>query len=99
MKAISKEQVKRIAELAKLNVSGEEEEFSEILSDTIDYINVLGELDVFDTKPTCQVTGLKNVYQEGDKQKATLSQKDALSNASEVIDGLFATDAVFERDI
>jgi aspartyl-tRNA(Asn)/glutamyl-tRNA(Gln) amidotransferase subunit C len=98
MKAISKEEIEHIAELAQLDVKGEEEKFSELLSDTLDYINVLDALDTKQVEPTFQVTQLKNVFQEGDSQKATLTKKEALSNASEAIDGLFATEAVFERD-
>ena len=95
MNQISQEQVKHIAELSKLDVTGEEEKFSKLLSDTLDYIDVLDELDTSATSPTFQVGGSKNVFQEDDAVTATLSQEDAVSNGSDVINNLFGTEGVF----
>jgi aspartyl-tRNA(Asn)/glutamyl-tRNA(Gln) amidotransferase subunit C len=94
---ITKEQVKHIAKLAKLEVSGEEERFAELLSDTLDYIEILNELDTSKVSETYQVTGLTNVYQKDDENKATITQKEALSNAKEVKGGLIVTKGVFEN--
>lgn len=97
MHEITKEDVLHISELSNLNVDGEEEKFSELLSDTLNYIKVLDQLDTIDVIPTFQVSGLKNIFQDDNSQKATLSKKEAMSNAKEVVDGLFTADAVFER--
>lgn len=94
---ISKEQIKKIAEMSKLDVAGDEEKFSKLLSDTLEYIKILNELDTSDVIETFQVTGLTNVYQDG-KQKVTLSKDDVLKNASEVKDGLISTKGVFDRE-
>lgn len=94
---ISKKDVKKVSQLSKLELTqGEIENFTELFSDTLDYIKVLDELDISNIKETYQVTGLTNVFQGKDNNK-TLSKMDALSNASEEIDGLFATKAVLKR--
>lgn len=66
-----------------------------MFEETLDYIAVLDELDTSDVKPTFQVTGLKNVYQQYHLNEK-LSQEEALSNAKKVVRGLFATKGVFE---
>ncbi len=95
-KNITAEQVKKIATLCKLKLTEEEvKKLSKLLSETLDYINVLDELDVTNTPETFQVTGLTNVFQDGSSN--TLSKKEALSNSKEIIRGMFATEAVFDR--
>lgn len=94
---ISKEEVKKIAKLSNLSISGDEEKFSELLSDTISYIDILNELDTENVSETYQVTGLSNVFQGGSENKATLTQKEALSNVKREENDLFVTDPVFER--
>jgi len=44
-KYISKEEVKKIADLANLDISGDAEKLASLLSDTLDYIQTLKELD------------------------------------------------------
>lgn len=95
-KVVTIEDVKKVAELCVLELNDQElEHFSKIFTDTLEYIEVLDELKLEDTPETYQVNGLKNVYQ-GDNN-ATLSQKAALSNASNVKNSLFCTSAVFDR--
>ena len=90
------EQVKHIAKLVDIDISGNEKLFVDMLSDTLDYIKVLEELDTSDVDEIYQVTGMTNVFQEEGKQKATLSRDKALSNAKEVIKNLFVTKGVFD---
>ncbi|EKE00418.1 MAG: hypothetical protein ACD_22C00027G0002 [uncultured bacterium] len=95
---ISKEQVKKIAQLSNLALTEQEvEKFSEILSDTMKVVDVLKELDTENISETYQITGLTNVFQKSPDNTATLTQKEALQNAKEVIRGLFVTKAVFDR--
>lgn len=97
-KKLSREEVVHIADLCNLELSAEEiEKLREILADTLDYIDILNELDTDGVKETYQVTGTTNVFQEKEDVPTTLSQKEALSNAKEVINNHFATKAVFER--
>jgi aspartyl/glutamyl-tRNA(Asn/Gln) amidotransferase C subunit len=95
-KVISEEEVKRMAVLSNLDVSGQEKKFAGLFSETLKYLDVMEELDISKVQGTSQVTGLKNVFQDPANSK-TLSQKEALSNAKEQSDGLFATKAVFDR--
>lgn len=95
---ISKEQVKKIAVLSSLNLDDESvEEFAKLFSQTLDYIDLLDELNTGKVQPTYQVTGLTNVFMENGRNQATLEKGEALKNAGEVVRGLFATEAVFER--
>jgi aspartyl-tRNA(Asn)/glutamyl-tRNA(Gln) amidotransferase subunit C len=62
---ISLQEVEHIAELAKIGLTKEEKEkFSEELSDTLEYVEQLKEIDTKDIEPVSQVTGLVNVIRE-----------------------------------
>jgi len=95
---LTREQVLHIATLCNLTLNEEEiNKLAQMLTDTIDYIKVLEELDTSSVPETYQVTGLTNVFQNNDEKDTTLSQKEALKNAKEVINDMIATKAVFER--
>ncbi len=73
---ISKEEVKHIANLARIKLTGEEEEkFSKDLSSILDFVNQLNEVDTKDVKPIDQITGLDNVMRE-DENPQTASKED-----------------------
>ncbi len=62
---ISLQEVEHIAELAKIGLTKEEKEkFSGELSDILEYIEQLKEIDTKDIEPVSQVTGLINVIRE-----------------------------------
>jgi len=90
---ITIEEVKKIAQMSKLNIEGDEEKFSQ----TLDYIKILDELDTSKVSETFQVTGLTNVYQDG-SQKVTLPREDALKNVKETARNLVVTKGVFDRE-
>lgn len=95
---ISKKQVIHIAELNKLKLPDSEvEKFSALFTDTLNYMNVIGELDTSKVKETSHVTGEKNVFLTKEN-KATLTKKAVLSNAKETMDGLIITKGVFDRE-
>jgi aspartyl-tRNA(Asn)/glutamyl-tRNA(Gln) amidotransferase subunit C len=99
-KKILPEEVKKISDLVKLNLSDQEVgTFSEMFSETLDVIQVLDELDTANVPETYQVNGLTNVFQKDDENKATLSKDDALKNAPDTARGLIATHAVFDRGL
>jgi aspartyl-tRNA(Asn)/glutamyl-tRNA(Gln) amidotransferase subunit C len=82
MEIISKEEVKHVAMLSRLQL-GEEDlsKFQKQLSDILDYIAQLNEVDTRDTLPTSHVlSSMKNVFRE-DELKESLPAEDALSNA------------------
>ena len=83
----------------RLTLTDEElEKLSEMFSQTLSTIDTLKELDTSSVDETYQVTGLTNVFQKESESKATLEQKEVLSNAKEQTRGLFSTDAVFDRE-
>ena len=63
--SISIEEVKKIAELSRLELTpAEEERHAETISAVLDYMKILNEVDVSGVEATYQVTGLENVVRE-----------------------------------
>jgi aspartyl-tRNA(Asn)/glutamyl-tRNA(Gln) amidotransferase subunit C len=78
---ISKTDVEHIAMLARLRLNEEEKiTYSEQLSNILEYIDKLNELDTTDVEPTSHVLDITNVFREDNLQKS-LHPDDALSNA------------------
>lgn len=95
---LTTEQVKKVAKLANLPVTAEEEElYSEQLSKILDYIDLLNSADTKDVTPTFNVIPDKNIMRP-DVAAENLSQEDALKNASNSKDGFFVTKGVFSED-
>lgn len=93
---LTSDQVKKVAKLANLPLTPEEEEkYSEQLSAILGYIEKLNEVDTSDVEPTFNVTGLKNVLSE-DETARCLSEEEALQNAPRKKDSMFETKGVFE---
>lgn len=90
---ISKDDVRQIAELAKLSLSDREiTKFSGELSETISYIDILTQLNsrVENLGETYEVSGLSNVFREDEIDKSRiLTQEEALSNAKNTYRGYF----------
>lgn len=60
--AISRDDVKKVADLARLGLKEEEvDKFQKQLASIFGYMDKLSEIDVKDVEPTSQVTGLTNV--------------------------------------
>jgi len=94
---LSREEILKIARLANLRLSDEEiVRFQRQLSETLNYIEVLDELDTAGVSPTSQITGLKNLTRE-DVRKPSLFQEQALSGAKSKFKGFFKVKAVIER--
>ena len=94
---ITQETVKKIANLCKLDVTGDEEKLAVMFNDTLKTIEVLEELDLKSIPETYQVTGLKNVFQKDGEPSGTLPKDEALQNAHQELNGLFVTKGVFDR--
>lgn len=91
---LTKEKVKHIGKLANIELTPEEiKTFQKQLSEILDYVNKLQELNTSNIEPTSQVTGLQNVFRE-DKVEKSLTQKQALSNAKKTYKGFFVTKRV-----
>lgn len=90
--------VKKVAKLANLPLSsGEEEKYSEQLSKILDYIDQLNKVNTSNVDPTYNVSGLSNVMRK-DEVTESLSQDEALSNASNKRNGFIVTKGVLMRD-
>ncbi len=63
--SLSVEEVKKIAELARIELTPEEEKrHAETISAVLEYMKILNEVDTKDVPITAQVTGLENVFRE-----------------------------------
>lgn len=95
---LSKDQVRKVANLANLPISTEEEEkYSQQLSKILDYIDQLNQIDTQKVEPTFNVSPNKNVTRE-DFPGKSLTQEDALSNAPKKSQGYFLTKGIFENE-
>lgn len=91
--------VKKVAKLANLNLSPEEEsKFEKQLSDILTYFEKLKEIDTKNVEQTAQVTGLENVKREDGSTQVSLSQDEALSGTKSQHNGFFKVKAIFESD-
>nr|WP_239587956.1 Asp-tRNA(Asn)/Glu-tRNA(Gln) amidotransferase subunit GatC [Gracilibacillus alcaliphilus] len=93
---ISKEQVKHVANLARLAVTEEEVEmFTQQLGDIINYAELLNELDTTDVKPTTHVLDLKNVMRK-DEPREWITKDEAMKNAPDQANGQFRVPSILE---
>lgn len=89
--------VKKVAKLASLPLTPEEEDkYAEQLSAILEYVDQLNQVDTSGVEPTFNVTGLNNVMSE-DETIVSLSQEEALSNAPKKENGFFVTKGVFDE--
>jgi aspartyl-tRNA(Asn)/glutamyl-tRNA(Gln) amidotransferase subunit C len=87
--ALSREEVLKIANLARLEFKDEEiEKFQHELNDILKYIDILGELDTSNVEPLLQTNEMQNVLRE-DTVKESLSPELATKNAPQSEDGTF----------
>ncbi|OAG27610.1 Asp-tRNA(Asn)/Glu-tRNA(Gln) amidotransferase subunit GatC [Thermodesulfatator autotrophicus] len=94
--AITKEEVKHVAHLARLEFSEEElETFSEQLADILNYVAKLNELDTTDIEPTYHALKITNVYRE-DEVKESFPTDEILGNAPERENGFFVVPKVIK---
>lgn len=82
MTQLTKDQVRHIAKLARLQLTEiEVEKFAKELTSILQYIDMLQEVDTKNVEPTAQVTGQANVFREDDiRQEGT--SPDALLTCS-----------------
>ena len=78
---ISKEDVDKIARLAKLELSKEErEKYASQLDNIIGYIEKLNEVDTTDVEPLAHVNDIINVWRE-DNSRSSLSEEEVFKNS------------------
>jgi aspartyl-tRNA(Asn)/glutamyl-tRNA(Gln) amidotransferase subunit C len=95
--ALTTREVEHVARLARLRLSPEEiEKLRAQLSNILDYIDMLKEVDVAGVPPTAQVTDLLNILRE-DEVRPSLPREDVLANAPDQQDGMFRVKAIFDE--
>lgn len=78
---LDREQVHKVAHLARLELTpAEEEQFAAQLSDILDYFEQLGELDVSDVPPTTRAIDVSNVTRP-DRLKPHAEREEILEGA------------------
>lgn len=97
MKKLTTQQVKHIADLAKLSLNSQEIAlFKKQLGEILSYIDKLKEVETENIEPTSQVTGLENVTRE-DTVEENLSKDQVLSGGKSIYQGMFKVKRVFEE--
>jgi aspartyl-tRNA(Asn)/glutamyl-tRNA(Gln) amidotransferase subunit C len=94
MSRISNEEVKHVANLARLAITEEEtEKFTKQLDAIITFAEQLNELDTENVVPTYHVLDMKNVLREDTPEKG-LDHEEVLKNAPEQQDGQFKVPSI-----
>ena len=94
---ISKDDVKYIASLARLELTEKETEyFTGQLSAIINYVDQLKKLDTSNVEPTTHAMPLQNVFRE-DVVKTSLKKEDVLRNAPAKEKDLFKVPRIIEE--
>lgn len=74
--ALSIEEVKKIAQLSRINLTPEEEQrYAVTISAVLDYMMILNEVDTSGVAVTSQVTGLENVMRADEIVNSPLTQE------------------------
>lgn len=78
---ITKEEVDKVAKLARLGFTEEEKEkFASQLNSILVYFDKLGELDTTGIEPTSHASTISNVFRD-DKVESSISKEESLLNA------------------
>lgn len=94
---LSSEEVKKIAKLAKLELSDAEvDKFALQLSDILTYAKMLDEVDVTDVEPIAQITGLKNVSFADKPERCELADKLLAQSPMPKQDHMIKVKSIFE---
>jgi len=93
--ALSREEVRKIAELAKLDLTDEEVTlYAGQLSSILEYFQRLQQLDTSHIPPTASVLPLKNVFRPDEPGKP-LTPEEVVANAADSLGNQFRVHAVF----
>lgn len=88
MAKLTREDVLKLAELSRLELTDEEiEKFSGEISKILEYVEQLQKVDVSGLEPTTQVAGLTDVMRPDEVDSYGYEPKDLLKNVPEVEDG------------
>ncbi len=89
------EEVKKIAQLARIKLTSEEEQRHAVtISAVLDYMNILNEVDTSGVEPTLQVTGLEDIVRADEVKQSNLN-KELMAQMPQVEDNELVVPAVF----
>ncbi len=95
--AISKEDVKYVASLARIEMTDKElEDFTGQLDTIMEYMKKLNQLDTDNVPPTSHILDIKNIIREDKLSKESLSNKETLKMAPDKKDEFFKVPKVIE---
>ena len=95
--AITKDDVKYTAKLARIEMSEKElENFASQLDDILKYMKKLEELDTDKVKPTSHVLDINNVMREDKLTNESLTNEEALKMAPKKENGFFKVTKIIE---
>jgi aspartyl-tRNA(Asn)/glutamyl-tRNA(Gln) amidotransferase subunit C len=81
MTKLTREDILKLARLSRLKLSDSEiETFQNEISEILNYVEILKNVDIGDHKPTSQVTGLVNVTRPDEIKEYAASPDDLLKN-------------------
>jgi len=94
---LSKDEVRHVAMLARLGLeAGDVEFYADQLSGILEHIDRLQQVDTEHIAPTAQVVEIASRLRE-DEPRPSLTQEEALANASATVDGFFRVPAIQEE--
>lgn len=95
---LTKEDVLHIAKLANLPIDDASiEKFRQQLTETLNYVENLDELDTKDVPPTSHSTDVTNVYfEDGTKNERQFTQEEALQNGKNTKRNMFMVPRIME---
>ena len=95
MSKVSKEDVRQIAALARLELSeADVNKYQAELSSILDYVDLIEKADTKNIEPTAQVTGLVDVVRKDEKNPSVLTRDDIFVNTPDVQNGYIKTKSV-----
>jgi len=94
---LSKDEVRHVAMLARLGLeAGDVEFYADQLSGILEHIDRLQQVDTEHIAPTAQVVEIASRLRD-DEPRPSLTQEEALANASATVDGFFRVPAIQEE--
>lgn len=88
MVKLPKDEVLKLARLARLHISDDEiDQFTDEIGIILGYVEQLNDVDLSNLEPTAQVTGLQSVMRADEEVEYIAKPKDLLKNAPATEDG------------
>lgn len=95
MDKVTKNDIEKLAALARVGLTEEEKEsLSAEMTAILDYVKQLDEVDVSNTEATSQVANLVNISRKDEVIRSEISTEELLSNTPEVDNGFIKVKSV-----